>query len=59
MASLIMILGSGIIAVPTGIVSVEISQTFRKDISTQACPECGADGHDADATHCTYCGATL
>jgi len=59
LASLIMILGYGIIAVPTGIVTVEMSQAFRKDITTQACPECAAEGHDADATHCKYCGAPL
>jgi len=59
LASLIMILGYGIIAVPTGIVTVEMSQAFRRDVSTQACPECGAEGHDLDATHCKYCGAAL
>ena len=59
LASLIMILGYGIIAVPTGIVTVEMSQAFRRDVSTQACPECGAEGHDVDATHCKYCGAAL
>jgi voltage-gated potassium channel len=54
-----MILGYGIIAVPTGIVTVEMSQTFSRKISTQVCPECSAEGHDADAKHCKFCGATL
>ncbi len=59
-ASVVMILGYGIIAVPTGIVTVEMSQAFRKKgVSTQACPECGADGHDPDAVHCKYCGGKL
>jgi voltage-gated potassium channel len=59
LASLVMILGYAIIAVPTGIVTVEMSQAFGRKVSTKACPECGADGHDADARHCKYCGALL
>lgn len=54
-----MIMGYAIIAVPTGIVTVEIAQASRRSISTQACPACGADGHDADADFCKYCGARL
>ncbi|OEU52645.1 MAG: ion transporter [Desulfuromonadales bacterium C00003096] len=59
LASLVMILGYSIIAVPTGIVTVEMSQTFSRKISTQACPECSAEGHDTDARHCKFCGAAL
>lgn len=59
LASLVMILGYGIIAVPTGIVTVEISQAVRKGVTTQACPACAAEGHDPDAVHCKYCGARL
>ena len=56
-ASLVMILGYGIIAIPTGIVTAEL--TFQQHVSTQACPECSAEGHDLDATHCKFCGADL
>lgn len=56
-ASLVMILGYGIIAIPTGIVTSEL--TFSRNISTQACPECSAEGHDVDAVHCKICGARL
>ena len=59
LASGIMILGYGIIAVPTGIVTVEMSQAFNRKISTQSCPECSAEGHDPDAEHCKYCGHRL
>lgn len=60
LASLVMILGYGLIAVPTGIVTVELSQAGRpKLVSTQACPSCGLQGHDSDARHCKYCGAPL
>jgi voltage-gated potassium channel len=58
LAALLMILGYGIIAVPTGIVTVELAQASRA-VSSQACPACGAEGHDEDATHCKYCGAAL
>jgi voltage-gated potassium channel len=58
LASLLMILGYGVIAVPTGIVSVELAQASR-GVSRQACPACGAEGHDVDAAHCKYCGAAL
>ena len=59
-ASLVMVLGYGIIAVPTGIVTVGMKQAFdKKSVSTQACPECGADGHDSDAQHCKFCGSKL
>jgi voltage-gated potassium channel len=60
MASLVMILGYAIIAVPTGIITVAMSRVKLKEkISTQVCPSCAAEGHDPDARHCKYCGAAL
>ena len=59
LASMVMILGYGIIAVPTGIVTVEIASAARMPISTQACPECGSGGHDSDARYCKYCASQL
>ena len=59
-ASLIMILGYGIIAVPTGIVTAEMARATKGgEVSTQACPRCAAEGHDPDAVHCKYCGTPL
>jgi len=59
-ASVIMIMGYGIIAVPTGIVTVGLSESYRQQqISTQVCPQCSGEGHDADARHCKFCGAGL
>lgn len=57
-ASIVMLLGYGIIAVPTGIVTVELSKAVGKT-STQICPDCAAEGHDADAVFCKYCAARL
>ena len=59
LASVIMILGYSIIAVPTGIVTVELGQAMAKGVSTQACPSCGKDGHDQDAAFCKFCGEGL
>jgi voltage-gated potassium channel len=60
LASLVMILGFAIIAVPTGIVTAEISRAVRKtEVTTQSCPECLKEGHDPDAVHCKYCGTAL
>ena len=59
LASIIMIMGYGLLAVPTGIVTVEMAQAFEKNVSTQACPECSAEGHSFDAKFCKYCGAKL
>jgi voltage-gated potassium channel len=60
LASVIMILGYGIIAVPTGIVSVELAGVARgKTVTGRACPGCGGHGHDADAKHCKFCGTAL
>ncbi len=55
----IMILGYGIIAVPTGIVTVEMSQAFKSRGAIRACRGCSADKHDEDAVYCKYCGRQL
>ncbi|MBN1997456.1 ion transporter [candidate division KSB1 bacterium] len=54
-AAVIMICGYGIIAVPTGIVTVELAKQDNKNISTQVCRFCNAEGHDFDAVFCKYC----
>ena len=60
LASLIMIMGYSIIAVPTGIVSAEISNSMRwREVSTQCCPSCSTEDHAADAKFCKDCGAGL
>jgi voltage-gated potassium channel len=61
LASTLMIIGYGLLAVPTGIVSVELARASRTPdpVTTQACPNCSREGHDVDARHCKYCGAEL
>ncbi len=58
MASIVMIMGYAIIAVPTGIVTAEIINPSHKG-NTQVCPNCLHDKHDDDAKFCKKCGATL
>jgi voltage-gated potassium channel len=59
-ASLIMLLGYAIIAVPTGIVTVELSKTAsREQVHNKACPNCSKEGHDNDASYCKFCGHSL
>lgn len=59
LASLVMILGYAIIAVPTGIVTAEMTRSRRKKITTEVCPHCLAEGHDHDAVFCKICGEKL
>ncbi len=58
LASFVMVIGYGIIAVPTGIVTVEMSRR-PQPVSTRCCRQCGVEGHDADAKFCKACGELL
>ena len=60
-ASIIMILGYGIIAIPTGIVSSEITKTHTNpiDTNTQSCSHCAAENHKDGAEFCYKCGSKL
>lgn len=58
-ASIVMIMGYAIIAVPTGIVTSELTYRAHTGHSRQSCPSCGREGHDDDATHCKFCGHAL
>ena len=59
-ASIMMFIGYGIIAVPTGIVTTEMAIAVRsKREKHETCPGCGKEGHDKDAAFCKYCGSAL
>lgn len=59
-AAIVMIMGYGVLAVPTGIVSSEMTkQSPLQQLSTQACKACLKEGHDKDALFCKYCGSLL
>ncbi|MEI6224643.1 MAG: ion transporter [Deltaproteobacteria bacterium] len=59
LASAVMILGYGIIAVPTGIVTVEMGREVAGAPAARACRRCGLSPHDGDARHCKRCGEPL
>ena len=58
-AAIIMILGYGIIAIPTGIVTAEYSRNTQIDTNTQNCPNCAASKHKDKAEYCYKCGHIL
>lgn len=61
LAALVMMLGYSVIAVPTGIVTVEMARTgapSQRHIN-HACHSCGKEGHEGDAVYCKYCGSHL
>lgn len=58
-ASVIMLMGYGIIAVPTGIITTEMALAMKKKENQQACPGCGREGHDSNAQFCKFCGEKL
>ncbi|MBT3243346.1 MAG: ion transporter [Bacteroidetes bacterium] len=58
LASLVMIMGYGIIAVPTGIVTAQVmSEKYSNPM--KSCPDCNDDNHPADAAFCKSCGSSL
>ena len=59
LASVVMIMGYGIIAVPTGIVTAELTSRRNPKARRIVCPECASDDHDADARFCKNCGESL
>ena len=59
-ASLVMITGYAVIAVPTGIFTAELSNAMRNDgVLKQPCPCCPKAEHEANASFCSRCGSAL
>lgn len=58
-ASILMLLGYSIIAIPTGIVSVEIAEASRTGKELRVCTACSRSGHAADALFCRFCGVKI
>lgn len=60
-SSFIMLIGYSIIAIPTGIVSLELHKTIEPTpkITTKTCPGCKSLGHDKDALYCKHCGESF
>ncbi len=58
-AAFTMLLGYSILAIPTGILTAEISQEVRRHRDLRACNQCHKVGHDLDASYCNHCGCEL
>lgn len=58
-ASLIMITGYSIIAVPTGLFTAELTKTMRPQLQPISCSNCGKFGHATGANFCDRCGHDL
>ncbi len=58
-ASMIMIVGYSIIAVPTGIFTSELAKNMRPQLHPVSCPNCGKYGHASGAHYCDRCGHEL
>jgi voltage-gated potassium channel len=59
LATIVMVMGYGIIAVPTGIVTAEIALASRSSAALRACAGCSRLGHDLDAVFCKWCGEAI
>lgn len=58
-ASLAMLTGYSIIAVPTGIFTAELTQEITRERNRRKCMACESAGHEMDARHCKNCGEKL
>jgi voltage-gated potassium channel len=57
--SIMMLMGWGTLAVPTGIVTAELASSRTEQITTRTCKECMSEGHGATDQFCRHCGAKL
>ncbi|MEY4557234.1 MAG: hypothetical protein RLY42_407 [Pseudomonadota bacterium] len=57
--SIMMLMGWGTLAVPTGIVTAELASSRTEQITTRTCKECMSEGHGATDQYCRHCGAKL
>lgn len=58
-ATVLMVLGYGVIAVPAGIVSVQIAEATKAMPDARTCPGCAAEGLGEDSDFCSFCGERL
>lgn len=58
-ATVTMLMGYAIIAVPTGIITAELGREMRREYDRRHCPQCDKGGHERDARFCKYCGGEM
>lgn len=58
-ATMAMLTGYSIIAVPTGILTAELTQEITRERQVRRCDACTRQGHDSDARFCKFCGTAM
>lgn len=58
-ASLLILIGYSVIAIPTGLITTHMSNEFQNRRSTRGCPKCKHTGHEKNANYCSICGTEL
>lgn len=58
-ASMVMLTGYSIIAVPTGIFTAELALQLQRERNLIVCPGCGKKGHEKEAVYCNKCGSKI
>lgn len=58
-ATVVMLVGYSVLAVPTGIVTSELVVQLQRQQTERRCPACERRGHEQDAKYCRHCGARL
>lgn len=58
-SSIVMLIGYSIIAIPTGIVTVSISEAMKQNLANITCKNCSKDTHEKEASYCCRCGHNL
>ena len=58
-ASILMFMAYGVLAVPTGIITYELSQVTKKNVAEKSCPNCGIEGHSPGSDFCYKCGVKI
>lgn len=58
-ASILILIGYSVIAIPTGIITAHMTTEFHKQRSARECPKCRRGNHDAEAHYCKVCGCEL
>ncbi|WP_408626234.1 ion transporter [Dryocola clanedunensis] len=58
-ASILILIGYSVIAIPTGIITAHMTTEFQKQRKARECPKCHRGNHDAEARYCLTCGSRL
>ncbi|MCS2167813.1 ion transporter [Scandinavium manionii] len=58
-ASLLILIGYSVIAIPTGLITTHMSNEYQNRRSTRICPKCRHTGHEKNANYCSTCGTSL